>query len=91
MCDYQGIAFGAHYDDAMCHEGYLWDMDSCDEPGGALHHGGDIPCPKCNLAEHGRYLSDDVFVSGNARQRRRATRVYQSNLRSRIVAALRAA
>lgn len=25
-CDYQGSHFGAHYDDACCGDGYLWDF-----------------------------------------------------------------
>lgn len=48
MCDYQGFEFGASYPDSTCINGYLWDADSCDEPGGPLFHGGEIPCPRCN-------------------------------------------
>lgn len=51
MCDYMGHHFGAYYIDACCIDGYLWDLDSCDEPGGGLTSGGDLPCPKCNM-EH---------------------------------------
>ncbi len=58
-CDYQGHAFGATYEDATCIEGYLWDLDSCDEPGGALRNGGDIPCPNCNKDEHTAYFARD--------------------------------
>lgn len=47
-CDYRGSHFGASYPDAQCSDGFLWDEDSCDEPGGPLLSGGDIPCPKCN-------------------------------------------
>ncbi|WP_370601903.1 hypothetical protein [Pseudomonas nitroreducens] len=54
-CEYRGAHFGAVYPDAQCHEGYLWDEDSCDEPGGPLLKGGDIPCPKCNAKEHAQY------------------------------------
>jgi hypothetical protein len=57
-CDYQGIHFGAIYEDATCIDGYLWDLDSCDEPGSALTHGGDIPCPKCNAKEYADYFND---------------------------------
>jgi hypothetical protein len=32
----------------MCIDGYLWDADSCDEPGGGLSIGGETPCPQCN-------------------------------------------
>lgn len=49
-CDYRGSHFGATYPDAQCVDGMLWDEDSCDEPGGPLLSGGDIPCPKCNAA-----------------------------------------
>jgi hypothetical protein len=58
-CDYQGIHFGATYEDATCIDGYLWDLDSCDEPGGGLRYGGDIPCPKCNAEEYAAYYSND--------------------------------
>lgn len=58
-CDYQGRHFGASYPDAQCVDGFLWDEDSCDEPGGALRHGGDIPCPKCNWAAHASYFATD--------------------------------
>lgn len=51
-CDYHGKNFGAPYPDARCIDGYLWDEDSCDEPGGPLMRGGDIPCPECNGAEY---------------------------------------
>lgn len=40
--------FGARYPDARCIDGWLWDLDSCDEPGGPLFIGGDTPCPFCN-------------------------------------------
>ena len=43
----------------MCVMGcYLWDLDSCDEPGGALSVGGDIPCPACNPKAHEAYFTD---------------------------------
>ncbi|HCR1674449.1 hypothetical protein [Pseudomonas aeruginosa] len=58
-CDYRGKHFGAPYLDAQCQNGYLWDEDSCDEPGGPLLNGGDIPCPKCNAAEYAEYLRLD--------------------------------
>jgi len=83
-CDYQGSHFGANYEDACCFEGYLWDLDSCDEPGGPLSHGGDIPCPKCNTDECVGYYAEDTFVSGNSHQRRIARRAYLRKLKSRI-------
>jgi hypothetical protein len=54
-CSYQGYEFGAGYLDSICIDGYLWDADSCDEPGGALSHGGEMACPACNTKE---YLKD---------------------------------
>ena len=50
-CGYQGKHFGASYEDGGCIDGYLWDLDSCDEPGGPLFTGGDDPCPQCNHAQ----------------------------------------
>ena len=67
-CGYQGRHFGARYEDAICIDGYLYDLDSCDEPGGALFSGGDIGCPCCNVKEYLEY--HDFRPSGNARQRR---------------------
>ena len=58
-CDYMGREFGAHYLDSCCINGYLWDLDSCEEPGGPLYSGGDIPCPDCNKDEYIQYMSDD--------------------------------
>ena len=57
MCNYTGSHFGASYPDACCIEGRLWDLDSCDEPGGGLSIGGEIPCPSC---ETEAYLYGDV-------------------------------
>lgn len=58
-CDFQEPWFGASYPDACCSDGYLWDLDSCDEPGGPLFIGGDDPCPRCNHEEYlGRVLED---------------------------------
>ncbi len=71
-CGYQGKHFGAWYEDAICIDGELWDLDSCDEPGGGLSHGGDIPCPCCRTAEYVEYA--DVSTSGNSHQRRKARR-----------------
>lgn len=57
-CGYQGHEFGSRaYPDSVCIDGYLWDADSCEEPGGLLFFGGDIPCPKCNATEHADYFS----------------------------------
>jgi len=43
--------FGARYPDAVCIDGYLWDLDSGDEPG-VLSIGGDDPCPFCNTEQY---------------------------------------
>jgi len=71
-CGYEGSHFGARYPDATCIDGYLWDLDSCDEPGGQLFSGGDVPCPCCNTREY--IEGGDHALSGNARQRRAKTR-----------------
>lgn len=55
-CGYQGFEFGGGYLDAQCIDGYLWDLDSCDEPGGVLYHGGEIPCPKCDPEGYRKYF-----------------------------------
>lgn len=49
--------FGARYPDARCIDGYMWDLDSCDEPGGPLFSGGDVPCPFCNAE---KYIEEKV-------------------------------
>lgn len=56
--------FGAHYPDATCIDGFLWDLDSCDEPGGALYTGGDYPCPYCNARDFLDYLKDEIEDRG---------------------------
>ncbi|SMH64613.1 protein of unknown function [Acidithiobacillus ferrivorans] len=71
-CNYEGHDFGATYIDSCCIDGYLWDLDSCDEPGGRLSDGGDMPCPKCNTLEYLEQAKEEaesctsgsVFVSG---------------------------
>lgn len=66
-CDYEGHDFGASYIDTCCIDGYLWDLDSCDEPGGPLFGGGDMPCPKCNTLEYLEHAKEEVesCVSGS--------------------------
>ena len=46
MCNIEFPHFGASYPDAHCVDGYLWDMDSCDD--GVYTIGGYDPCPFCN-------------------------------------------
>ena len=43
--------FGAHYPDARCIDGYLHDMDKCDENGNLYVMSESHPCPFCNEAE----------------------------------------
>lgn len=62
-CDYQGKEFGASYLDSQCFDGYLWDADSCDEPGGVLNSGGSMPCPKCNHEEWLKSCCEDIYNS----------------------------
>lgn len=78
-CGRQVPFFGAHYPDAVCIEGYLWDLDSCDEPGGYLTHGGDVPCPCCNTVEHVDWRTPGL--SGNSKQRRCARRALARKIR----------
>lgn len=79
-CNYEAPTFGAHYPDGTCIDGYMWDLDSCDGPGGALESGGDRPCPFCNTGEYIEYL--DYVFTGNARQRRIARRVLIKKVRA---------
>lgn len=50
MCNYTGHHFGASYEDGICAEGYLWDLDSSD--GEEMTSGGEIPCPACNTGSY---------------------------------------
>lgn len=53
--------FGATYPDATCIDGFLWDLDKCNEDG-SLYGGGEIPCPCCNTEAYIDYFDgDDVF------------------------------
>lgn len=69
-CGYEA-AHWAHYPDARCIDGYLWDLDSYDD--GWLTSGGDVPCPCCNTLEYIDYSGK--LPSGNSRQRRRVRRL----------------
>lgn len=79
-CNYEAPTFGAHYPDGTCIDGYMWDLDSCDEPGGGLLHGGDQPCPWCNTSEFIEWRG--VPMSGNARQRRTVRRALTKKIRA---------
>lgn len=78
-CGYQGSHFGATYPDAICIDGELWDLDSCDEPGGPLFSGGDVPCPCCNTKE---YVLTGSMLKGNSKQRRCQRRALERKVRS---------
>jgi len=53
MCGYTCHMFGAPYPDAVCVDGFMWDLDS--EEDGFMSSGGDIHCPLCETA---KWLSD---------------------------------
>lgn len=58
--------FGASYPDARCINGYLWDLDKCDENGN-LYGVGDIPCPFCNtekFIEYDPFSKENEFYEG---------------------------
>lgn len=48
-CGIEFPHFGASYPDAVCIDGYLWDLDSGEH--GEVTIGGDDPCPVCNTEE----------------------------------------
>lgn len=79
-CNYEAPTFGARYPDGTCIDGYMWDLDSCDEPGGPLYGGGDMPCPWCNTFAFLEWRGTPF--SGNAHQRRRALRARAKEVRS---------
>ena len=43
--------FGARYPDATCIDGYLYDMDDCDDHGNLYEPAEQFPCPFCNWDE----------------------------------------
>lgn len=66
-CGYQGAHFGAHYPDACCIDGWLWDLDSggVDDDGNSyLDIGGDTPCPSCNPKRWVQFMADEFIDSG---------------------------
>ena len=54
--------FGAHYPDARCIDGYLWDLDSYED--GFLTSGGEYACPYCNATVFLNQLKDEVEEHG---------------------------
>ncbi|MFD1944689.1 hypothetical protein [Paradevosia shaoguanensis] len=63
-CGYEGYEFGGGYIDSCCIDGFLWDLDSCDEPGGGLTHGGDFACPRCNTGAFLEQAIEDAESCG---------------------------
>lgn len=57
-CGYEGAHFGAHYNDATCIDGYLWDLDSYDD--GELLSGGELACPNCNTEAFLRQIATEL-------------------------------
>lgn len=52
--------FGATYPDARCINGYLQDMDDCDNEGNVyLSHEEQHPCPFCNTEEFMQQQKDN--------------------------------
>lgn len=83
-CRHQGIYFGANYEDGICIDGYMWDLDSCDEPGGGLSVGGDIACPECNHDEWLKDCCEDASNDGYCAHEERQHRIFptlRNNLR----------
>lgn len=62
-CGYQGMHFGAPYEDGGCIDGYLWDLDSCDE-NDQLTSGGEIPCPGCNRVKYMEFALEQAEEDG---------------------------
>lgn len=44
--------FGANYPDARCIDGYLHDLDDCDDNGNLYLNEEQYPCPFCNTSEY---------------------------------------
>ena len=65
-CGIQFPHFGADYPDAVCIDGYLWDLDSGEPNGDGIDFriGGDDPCPVCNTQEWlKRVMENEEFVN----------------------------
>lgn len=54
--------FGAHYPDARCIDGYLWDLDAYED--GMLTSGGEVPCPYCNAKDFIEHRRDEILDDG---------------------------
>ena len=46
-CQFQTVWFGANYEDGICIDGYMWDLDSNEGESHYLTSGGDDECPVC--------------------------------------------
>ena len=53
--------FGARYPDAKCIDGYLYDMDKCDEAGNLYDNGEKIPCPFCNKEKFVESFGEEMY------------------------------
>jgi len=60
--------FGARYPDARCIEGYLHDMDNCDENGNVYIMDENNPCPFCNTKEFMQEQKDNEVDLEKVRQ-----------------------
>jgi len=75
--------FGAKYPDATCIDGYLWDLDKCDESG-MLYGGGDEPCPFCNTETFiEQNIDDDEELEENEKITRQLLLNYVEKLREK--------
>lgn len=55
--------YGARYPDARCVDGWLWDLDNCDEFGNLYYPGEDIPCPFCNKEKFIEIYGEEEYES----------------------------
>jgi hypothetical protein len=73
-CSWEGLGFGAHYDDAGCVEGFASDLDDCEHTadGEVLIAIGTEVCPQCSRYGIGRELGfAEVGATALHRQRAR--------------------
>lgn len=54
--------FGGYYPDARCIDGYLYDLDNCDENGNLYDYPNEqIPCPFCNKELFIERCGEDMY------------------------------
>lgn len=78
--------FGAKYPDATCIDGFLWDLDKCDDFDGEtkLYGGGEEPCPFCNTAAFiEQHIDEDEELEENEKVTRQSLMNYVDNLRQK--------